>query len=152
MILLGKFFAHIKVKFINFIKLSMRASLLHMRTVTSIPRMLHYTCKQRCKQTWIFCEIPIAEQPFLVVIDKLIVFNDQDHKKIDRGNTCFSRCSAFRNCSGLGHLPVIKMVHFENIEEQNNFFIVANVFTCIIGFCCRKVWITDKTILIVKNF
>ena len=23
--------------------------------------------------------------PFLVVIDKLIVFNDQDHKKIDHG-------------------------------------------------------------------
>jgi len=64
----------------------MRASLLHMPTVTSIPRMLHIiTFKQRCKQTWIFCEIPIAEQPYLVVIDKLIVFNDQDHKNIDCG-------------------------------------------------------------------
>jgi len=29
--------------------------------------------------------VKYTEQPFLVVIDKLIVFNDQDHKKIDRG-------------------------------------------------------------------
>ena len=27
----------------------------------------------------------IAEQPFLVAIDKLIIFNDQDHKKLDCG-------------------------------------------------------------------
>jgi len=63
----------------------MRATLLHMRTVTTIPRMYIITFKQRCKQTWIFCEILIAEQPFLVVMDKLIGFNDQDHKKIDSG-------------------------------------------------------------------
>jgi len=31
-----------------------------------------------------FCEMPIAEQPFLVVIHKLIVFNHQHHRKIDR--------------------------------------------------------------------
>ena len=63
----------------------MRASLLHMPTVTSIPACFIITFKQRCKQTWFFCEKTIAEQPFLVVIDKLIVFNDRDHKKIDRG-------------------------------------------------------------------
>ena len=61
----------------------MWASLLHMHTVPSIPACYIITFKQRCKQTLIFCEIPIAEQPFLVVLDKLIVLND--HKKIDRG-------------------------------------------------------------------
>jgi len=63
----------------------MRASFLHMHTVTSFPACYIITVKQRYKQTWIFSEIPITEQPFLVVIDKLIVFNDQDHTKIDRG-------------------------------------------------------------------
>jgi len=63
----------------------MRASLLHMRMWRQSPACYIITFKQRCKQTLIFCEIPITELPFLVVIDKKIVFNDQDHKKIYRG-------------------------------------------------------------------
>ena len=63
----------------------MRASLLHMRTVTSIPRMLHYNLNRDVIKHEYFVKYQSQNNPFLVVIDKLIVFNDQDHKKIDRG-------------------------------------------------------------------
>ena len=63
----------------------MRAALLQCALWRQSPACYIITFKQRCKQTYIFCEIPIAEQPFLVVIDKLMVFYDQDHKKIERG-------------------------------------------------------------------